>query len=112
MWLTITLSAPLTLVANGQYGFQLMTAPATTAFSWNWTAPMELDGTNTNPYAGGFATGTTKVDGQPDPLLVWDGGNGRPGDRVFVAAMTAVPEPSSALPGAGGVLSLLRRRRN
>lgn len=108
MWLTITLSTPIALAANGQYGFQMM-ASGTNADDGFF---MELDGTNTNPYAAGFATGTSKVEGQPDSALLWDGGNGRPSDRVFVATMTAVPEPSgAALFGTIGILSLLRRRR-
>lgn len=107
-WLTITLTAAATLSANTQYGFQLVSDGT----GGNDRFFMELDGTNTNPYAGGFATGTGKVAGQPNASVVFDGNNGQPSDRAFVASMTSIPEPSSALLGAVGALALFRRRRN
>ena len=106
-WLTLTLSAAANLSANTQYGFQLVSDGTTP----NDGFFMELDGTIGTPYTGGFATGTSKVSGQPDPAFVFDGNNGQPSDRAFVASMTSVPEPSSALLGAVGILPLFRRRR-
>ena len=70
---------------------------------------MEIDGTNTSSYSGGFAL--TTGDYQLTPPC-WDGNNGQPSDRAFVATMTAVPEPSAAALGLlAGAGLLLRRRR-
>lgn len=102
-WLTITLGTSLELTANTQYGFML-TASGT---GGNQEFFMEIDGTSTSSYAGGFALTTGDFGLTP----VWDGNNGQPSDRAFVASMTAIPEPSAALLGGLGMLVMLRRRR-
>lgn len=102
-WLTITLGTSLELAANTMYGFML-TASGTAG---NQEFFMEIDGTSTNTYAGGFALTTGDFGLAP----VWDGNNGQPSDRAFVASMTAIPEPSAALLGGLGLLVMLRRRR-
>ncbi len=89
-WLTVTLDSPVVLAPNTIYGFQIV-APGT---GGNDQFFLQLDGTSTNSYAGGFAIGTGKVGGQPDPGLVYDGGNGQPSDRAFVATMTSLTEPT------------------
>lgn len=88
-WLTVTLGTPVVLNPNAMYGFQII-ASGTGA---NDQFFLHLDGTSTNSYAGGFALGTGKVSGQPDPVAVWDGNNGQPGDRAFVATMTGLTVP-------------------
>ena len=90
-WLTVTLEEPVVLAADTMYGFQIV-SPGT---GGNDQFFMELDGTSTNSYAGGFAIRTPKVsDGTlPHPGLVFDGNNGQPSDRAFVATMTKLPGP-------------------
>jgi len=102
-WLTVTLSTTLNLNANTLYGFML----AASGTGGNDGFFMEIDGTNTNSYAGGFALTTGEING----TTKWDGFNGQPSDRAFVATMTAVPEPSAALLGGLGMLMLFRRRK-
>ncbi len=102
-WLTVTLSTTLNLNANTLYGFML----AASGTGGNDGFFMEIDGTNTSTYTGGFALTTGDING----TSMWDGNNGQPTDRAFVATMTAVPEPSAALLGGLGVLMLFRRRK-
>lgn len=106
-WLTVSLDSPVTLAANAMYGFQIMS----NGTGGNDQFFIQPDGTNTNTYSNGFAIGTPNISGLPDTGAVWDGGNGQPGDRSFVATMTAVPEPSAALLGGLAFLTLLRRRK-
>ncbi len=107
-WLTVTLDSPVFLAADTMYGFQAVSSGTGS----NDGFFMELDGTITNWYDGGFAIGTGKVSGLPNSSLVFDGANGQPSDRAFVATMTAVPEPGSVvLLGGFILLGLLRRRR-
>lgn len=84
-WLTVNLDSPVTLDPDTLYGFMLLASGT----GGNDEFFIELDGTATNSYPGGFALTTVEFDGSP----VWDGNNGRPGDRAFVAAMTALGEP-------------------
>ncbi|MFM2242637.1 MAG: hypothetical protein RLZ97_1492 [Verrucomicrobiota bacterium] len=107
LWLTVNLATSVILDPNTIYGFQIMSDGT----GGNDRFFMEIDGTNTNSYAGGFALGTGKVSGLPDAVAVWAGNDGQPSDRAFVATMTAVPEPSAALLGGLGMLMLCRRRR-
>ena len=103
-WLTVPLDTPVYLAANTLYGFML----AADGTGGNDRFFMELDGTNTSTYAGGFALTTGDING----TTMWDGANGQPSDRAFVATMTAVPEPGSVvLLGGFILLGLLRRRR-
>jgi hypothetical protein len=106
-WLTIGLGTSIAMLPNTMYGFQLVSSGT----GGNDGFFMELSGTNTNSYAGGFATGTGTVDGNPDPNAVWDGNSGRPSDRAFVATMTAVPEPAAGMLGGMAALLFLRRGR-
>lgn len=106
-WLTVTLSSTVALNPNAIYGFQIMSDGTSSSDGFF----MQIDGTATNSYAGGFALGTGKIAGAIDSAAVWGGNDGQPGDRAFVASMTAVPEPSAALFGGLGLLALLRRRR-
>jgi hypothetical protein len=102
-WLTFNLTTALNLAANTQYGFMF----AASGTGGNDGFFMELDGTNTSTYAGGYALTTGDING----TTTWDGNNGQPSDRAFVASMTAVPEPTAALLGGLGILALIRRRR-
>jgi hypothetical protein len=102
-WLTVNLDSPVLLLGNTLYGFML----ASTGTGSNDGFFMEIDGTSTNSYSGGFAITTGNINGN----TMWDGNNGQPTDRAFVANMTAVPEPSAALLVALGSLALARRRR-
>lgn len=106
-WLTVNLATSVTLDPNAIYGFQIISDGT----GGNDQFFIEIDGTNTNSYAGGFALGTGKVSGQPDAVAVWAGNDGQPSDRAFVATMTAVPEPSAALLGGLGLLLFFRRRK-
>lgn len=106
-WLTVTLASSVSLNPSTIYGFQIMSDGT----SGNDRFFMQLDGTSTNSYAGGFALATGKIAGAIDSAAVWAGNDGQPSDRAFVATMTAVPEPSAALLGGLGTLLLLRRRR-
>jgi hypothetical protein len=110
-WLTFDLASPITLAANTQYGFQLGSSGV-----WAGGFFMELDGSSTDVYAGGSAaiSGANPNLGVPDTANIWTGGY-NPGDRVFVASMSVVPEPSTlALAGLGGlsVLILARRKKS
>ena len=93
-WLTFTLSSPLSLDPNTLYGFAI----GSDGTSSNDGFLMELDGTSTNSYANGFAL---SVDNSSS---LWDGNNGEPSDRAFVAAMTA----QSATSVAEGNISIQR----
>jgi hypothetical protein len=114
-WLTVNLATAVTLLPGTEYGFQIMSDGT----GINDRFFMQIDGTSTNSYAGGFALGTGKPGfvasplnvGTLDTTAVWRGNDGAPSDRAFVATMTAVPEPSAALLGGLGMLMLLRRRR-
>jgi hypothetical protein len=98
-WLTVTLDTPVTLEANVVYGFQIMSDGMGT----NDGFFIQVDGTNTNSYADGFALGTGKPGfvasplnvGTLDTTAVWRGNDGAPSDRAFVATMTAVPPPAA-----------------
>jgi hypothetical protein len=105
-WLTVTLDTSLHLDAMKQYGFQL----GSDGTGGNDGFFMQLNGTKTDSYTGGFAT-NSGGNGVPETGAVWSGSTGlNPGDRVFVAAMTAVPEPATmVLLGLGGLV--LRRKR-
>ena len=83
-WLTVTLDTPVNLAPDTMYGFQIISD----GLGSNDQFFMQIDGTSSDSYAGGFAIGTSKVDGQPDTASVWDGGNGQPSDRAFVATMS------------------------
>lgn len=90
-YVTFTFDAPIFLAANSQY-----------AFSVGSNGPfMELNGTGSDNYAGGYAFGN--YDAQAAYITT--------GDRVFHANLFVVPEPSAALLGGLGMLALLRRRR-
>lgn len=102
-WLTVGLGTTLNLTANTLYGFML----ASSGTGGNDGFFMEIDGTSTSTYASGFAITTGDING----TTMWDGNNGRPTDRAFVATMTAVPEPGAALLGTFGMLTFIRRRR-
>jgi hypothetical protein len=90
-WLTVMLDSPVTLLPNTIYGFQIISSGT----SGNDQFFMQVDGTSTNTYPEGFALGTGKVAGQPDANLVWDGNNGQPSDRAFVATMIKLTGPAS-----------------
>ena len=89
-WLTFNLSSGLKLEPNTMYGFQIVASGT----GGNDQFFLQFDGTSTNSYAGGFAIGTGKVGGQPNSGLVFDGNNGQPSDRAFVATMTKLPSPA------------------
>ena len=106
--MSVTLDTAVALLPDTQYGFQI-TSDGT---GGNDGFFIEIDGTASDSCTGGFALGTGTIDGLPDPGLVFDGAEGRPSDRAFVASMTAVvPEPASfAAMAALGAGFLLRRR--
>jgi hypothetical protein len=97
-WLYLPLDAELMLAANTQYGFDL-----TSTGPW-----FELAGMDAEQYAGGSAyTTAAKFDLNP--------GTVHTGDRTFVVALTAVPEPASSallLCGAGCLAAFRRSRRS
>lgn len=85
-WVTMTFATPIALAASTQYGVILTGG----GFALKWQNMDE------SAVAGGWYKSTF---------------NGENKDRLFVANLTAVPEPSSALLlGLGGLL-LARRRR-
>lgn len=88
-WLTVTLDSPVVLEPNAVYGFQIIS----TGTGGNDEFFIQLDGTNTDSYAGGSALGTSKVAGQPDSVAIWRGNDGAPSDRAFVATMTTLNDP-------------------
>jgi hypothetical protein len=89
-WLTVTLDNPVVLLPDTMYGFQIVSSGT----GGNDGFFMQIDGTNTDSYPDGFATGTGFVEGAPNPSSVWDGNSGRPSDRAFVATMTALASPT------------------
>ena len=86
-WLTVTLDTPVALAPNTVYGFML----AASGTDGNDGLFMEIDGTNTSTYTGGFALTTGDING----TTIWDGNNGQPSDRAFVAAMTGLSAPAA-----------------
>lgn len=102
-WVTIGMprSPPVYLKPNTQYGFDLQ-ATGTSA-----TGPflIEWNGTQSDTLAGGQAL----INGSPtnpSPDALWLGRGSGDGDRVFVAAMTALGPPSLALHAHDGEISL------
>ncbi|MCB1131365.1 MAG: hypothetical protein KDN05_09570, partial [Verrucomicrobiae bacterium] len=99
-WLTFTFSDPVLLAPDRMYAFAI---GATGGVS-NQEFFMNLDGTATDSYADGFSLSVPD-----DSAAMWDGGNGRPSDRTFVAAMTAVSyqvplvNPGFEQPAAGKI---------
>ena len=81
-WLTISLDTPIFLDPDTLYGFQIVSSGT----GGNDEFFMEIDGTANDSYAGGFALTTGDISGES----MWDGNDGRPGDRAFVASMTAL----------------------
>ncbi|MCB1130059.1 MAG: hypothetical protein KDN05_02955 [Verrucomicrobiae bacterium] len=109
-WLTFTLDTPLYIDPDTLYGFAIDSSGGIA----NEEFFMALDGTSTNSYADGFAF--TIPDGATSSM--WDGDNGKPSDRAFVANMTiptatAVPDfvvdPENTTVDAGGVVVLESR---
>lgn len=83
-WLTFALSTPVHLNPNKQYGFQL----GSSGTGSNDGFFIELNGTSSNAYVGGFAVNSGS-NGVPETSAVWSGGTGwEPGDRVFVAHLS------------------------
>ena len=114
IWMTITFAHPVRLDPNTQYGFQI----AANGTGGNGRFFLQLNGTQTNAFAGGFAVnsrittdGTTAYTGsnaangdtaQPESSGVWSGGAADSGqDRVFVASMTALSAYGSWAVGVG-----------
>lgn len=94
-WLYMPLDTTVTLAANTQYGFDLSSTDP-----WFELAGMEADqigGGSAYTTAGKFDLNTGTVHG---------------GDRTFVVALQAVPEPSSfALAGLGALALMFRRKQ-
>ena len=98
-WLTFTLTTPVTLAANTQYGvdFEHVSGGA-------WPDGIPSVRRNGNTFAGGSYY--TRTDGDPSSIST----NGSR-DRIFHVDLVTVPEPSSlGLLGLGGLLLLFRRR--
>ena len=87
-WLTVTLGSPLNLNPDTLYGFAI-SSDGTEA---NEGFFMEMDGTATDYYEDGFAFSVDTTSS------LWDGGNGQPSDRAFVAAMTQLAEADPFFP--------------
>lgn len=106
MWLTFSFDSPIALDANKLYAFVF----SSDGTNGNDGFFMNLDGVNSDSYAGGSSIT------EDNTANLWSGGvddgaGGGPSERTFVASMSFVPEPSSALLGGLGLLGLLRRRR-
>lgn len=106
-WLDFKLGTPVTLAAGTNYGFDLTSTNAGT------NGYFELAGTDASgAYSGGSAYNGNAAGGSagaPDSVY-----NALQGSRVFVASMTAVPEPTTLGMAGVGLASLLlikRRRR-
>ncbi len=97
-YLTFIFDTPLTLNANTTYGFMWGSAAA------GFVTVNNLDDST---YGGGTAIGSGD-NNVPDLANVIP----RNVDRVFHADIDAVPEPSTALLGLGGLALALRRRRS
>ena len=98
LWLTISLDAPPELAPDTLYGFAISTDGTR---SGNDGFFMELDGTAADSYAGGFAFSVPS--GSSD---LWDGNNGQPSDRAFVATMQAAQPPVLQLGLQSGAISI------
>lgn len=103
VWLTFNLDTTVSLNASSQYAFAFLSTGLEDGSNNEFL--LEVDGTNSDVYAGGTSI---TVDGT---TILWRGGSGS--DRAFVVNLTAVPEPGSmALLGMGSLLVAARRRRN
>jgi len=102
-FVTFTFDTPVVLLPNTQYGFDVGgfgDGPGPGRLYW------DSNGTGTDAYPGGTAYSTG------DNGIGTTGAIVRAGDRVFVAALTPVPEPVGAGPlGLAAVGLLCRRRR-
>lgn len=101
-YITFNLAAPVTLLPNTVYGFDFGATPAVSANGF------QVVGSNADTFAGGGAY-SSGGGGTGDATAIY-----RTGDRLFVASLTAIPEPASiaAFGLAAGLLAFRRPRRS
>ena len=97
-YVTFTLTTPQTVVAGTTYGFDFGNTPGNEGFYF------QIDGAANSSYAGGtsYSSGVKNGFGTTTADV-------RSTDRTF--GISIVPEPSAALLGGLGILTLLVRRR-